>query len=508
MPNTNTVILEAQHIRKTFGAVQALRGVSFDLQASEVHALVGENGAGKSTLIKILTGALTPDGGEILLRGEPLIDNNPAKARSLGISVIYQQPALFPDLNVAENIALAGESGRPWHRVDWRARRSHAAALLQRIGSPISPDARASELSMPEQQMVEIAKAIDAKSQVLIMDEPTASLGDQDAANLFRLVNELRAQGTAIIYITHRFEELFLLANRVTVLRDGMSIQTCAMSEVTNADLIRLMVGRELDTVFPKHETTLGETAFEVRDLSCRSLGVKRANLTIRRGEIVGLAGLVGSGRTQLAEALFGLAPIDSGEVRLNGQPLTVQSPADAVKAGLAYVPEDRRRHGVILDLSIAVNSTLASLGKISNSSGLLNETEEHRLANDSIARLGVKAPSADTLAKNLSGGNQQKVALARWLMTDPKVLILDEPTQGIDVGAKSEIYHLIGRLAASGLAILMISSETPELLGLSDRIAVMAKGEIVGVLDRSEANPQLILEMALGHKRQAERPS
>ena len=505
MPNSTPTILEAKQIRKAFGAVQALKGVSFDLYPGEVHALVGENGAGKSTLIKILTGAIAPDAGEILLRGERILDNTPAKARALGISVIYQQPALFPDLTVAENIALAGESSKPWHRVDWRKRRQHAAELLERIGSKLSPDNRAAELSMPEQQMVEIAKAIDANAQVLIMDEPTASLGDQDAANLFRLVNELRTQGTAIIYISHRFEELFLLANRVTVLRDGVSIQTCGMAEVTNADLIRLMVGRDLDTVFPKHETTMGDTAFEVRQLSCRRLGVKNASLTIRRGEILGLAGLVGSGRTQLAEALFGLAPLDSGEVLLNGQPLAIHSPADAVKAGLAYVPEDRRRHGVILDLSIAVNSTLASLGKISNNSGLLNAAKEAQLANDSIAKLGVKAPSADTLAKNLSGGNQQKVALARWLMTDPKVLILDEPTQGIDVGAKSEIYHLIGRLAESGLAILMISSETPEILGLSDRIAVMARGEIVGVLDRAEADPQIILEMALGHKRQTE---
>jgi rhamnose transport system ATP-binding protein len=499
------VLLEAKQIRKSFGAVQALRGVSFDLRAGEVHALVGENGAGKSTLIKILTGAVEPDGGEILLRGQRILDNSPAKARALGISVIYQQPALFPDLSVTENIALAAESGAPWRRVDWRKRREHAAELLARIGARVSPDVRAASLSMPEQQMVEIAKAMDANAQVLIMDEPTASLGDQDAAKLFRLVNELRAQGTAIIYITHRFEELFLLANRVTILRDGVSIQTCAMSEVTNADLIRLMVGRDLDTVFPKRETTLGTTVFEVRQLSCSRLGVKNASLTIRSGEILGLAGLIGSGRTELAEALFGLAPLDGGEVMLNGQPLFIQSPGDAVRAGIAYVPEDRRRHGVILDLSISVNSTLASLGKISNANGFLNPVSERKLANDFIAKLSVKAPSADTLARNLSGGNQQKVALARWLMTDPKVLILDEPTQGIDVGAKSEIYHLIGRLAASGLAILMISSESAEILGLSDRIAVMAKGEIVGVLDRSEANPHLILEMALGHRRQPE---
>ncbi len=498
LPNTTSLVLEARQIRKSYGAVHALRGVSFDLCAGEVHALVGENGAGKSTLIKILTGAVQPDAGEILLHGERIVENSPAKARALGISVIYQQPALFPDLTVAENIALASESGSLWRRVDWRGRRARASELLARVGSPVSPDARAGTLSMPEQQMIEIAKALDANAQVLIMDEPTASLGDQDAASLFRVVDELRAKGTAIIYISHRFEELFLLANRVTILRDGISIQTCAMAEVTNADLIRLMVGRELDTVFPKHKTTLGAPVFEVRDLSCSRLGVKKASLTIRAGEILGLAGLVGSGRTQLAEALFGLAPLDSGEVLLNGERLVIESPAAAVRAGLAYVPEDRRRHGVILDLSIAVNTTLASLGKISSSSGFLNAATEKQLANDSIAKLGVKAPSADTLARNLSGGNQQKVALARWLMTDPKVLILDEPTQGIDVGAKSEIYHLIGRLAASGLAILMISSETLEILGLSDRIAVMAKGEIVGLVERDKATPQLILEMAL----------
>jgi rhamnose transport system ATP-binding protein len=499
------VLLEAKQIRKSFGAVQALKGVSFDLRAGEVHALVGENGAGKSTLIKILSGAVQPDAGEILLRGERILDNSPAKARRLGISVIYQQPALFPDLSVAENIALAAENGAPWHRVDWPARRGRAAELLARIGARISPDVRAASLSMPEQQMVEIAKAMDANAEVLIMDEPTASLGDQDAANLFRLIDELRAKGTAIVYISHRFEELFRLANRVTVLRDGVSIQTCAMSEVTNAGLILLMVGRDLGTVFPKHQTALGTTTFEVRHLSCLHLGVKNASFTVRGGEILGLAGLVGSGRTQLAEALFGLAAIDGGEVLLNGELLAIHSPSDAVRAGLAYVPEDRRRHGVILDLSVAVNSTLASLGKISKANGFLNPLRERQWANDFMVKLSVKAQSADTLARNLSGGNQQKVALARWLMTDPKVLILDEPTQGIDVGAKAEIYHLIGELAADGMAIVMISSETAEILGLSDRVAVMAKGEIVGILDRNEANPQLILEMALGHRRQAE---
>ena len=282
---------------------------------------------------------------------------------------------------------------------------------------------------------------MDANAKVLIMDEPTASLGDQDAENLFRLVDDLRSKGTGIIYISHRFEELFRLADRVTVLRDGNSIQTCPMAGVTTEDLIRMMVGRELETVFPKHQTQLGETVLEVRSLSCRALGVNNVSLSIRRGEVLGLAGLIGAGRTQFAQALFGLAEVDSGEVFLNGQKLTIQSPADALRAGLAYVPEDRRRHGVILDMSIAANSTLASLDKISNGSGFLNDRDRTTSRADTMRQLGVKAPFPDTLAKNLSGGNQQKVALGRWLMTDPKVLILDEPTQGIDVGAKSEIY-------------------------------------------------------------------
>jgi rhamnose transport system ATP-binding protein len=494
------LLLQAFDIQKHFGAVKALKGVSFDLLAGEVHALVGENGAGKSTLIKVLTGAVEPDSGLVLFEDQAIEENSPAKARALGIGVIYQQPALFPNLSVAENIALARVSAAPWKRVNWRARREHAARLLERIGAKIKPEAIAGGLSMPEQQLVEIAKAVDAEAKVLIMDEPTASLGDQDAENLFRLIGELRKKGTGIIYISHRFEELFRLADRVTVLRDGNSIQTCTMAGVTTADLIRMMVGRDLETVFPKHEAQFGETMLEVRNLSCRALGVKNVSLSIKRGEVLGLAGLIGSGRTQLAQALFGLAEVDSGEVSIGGDRTKIDSPADAVRAGLAYVPEDRRRHGVILDMSIAENSTLASLGKISDTIGFLNPGEEKRLASETIKQLGVKTPSAGTLCRNLSGGNQQKVALGRWLMTDPKVLILDEPTQGIDVGAKSEIYRLIGELAHKGLAILLISSETSEILALSDRVAVMAKGAIAGTLERSEATAEAILELALGH--------
>jgi rhamnose transport system ATP-binding protein len=494
-----SILLEAKGIQKSYGGVRALKGVSLELRAGEVHALVGENGAGKSTLIKILTGAVEADAGEVRLRGELIVENSPAKSRALGISVIYQQPALFPDLSVAENIALARDSAHLWRKVDWKSRRARAAELLERAGARIDPDAPAGTLSMPKQQLVEIAKALDANARVVIMDEPTASLGDRDAENLFRIVADLRAQGTAVLYISHRFEELFRLADRVTVLRDGNSIATREMQSVTTAELIRMMVGRELDTVFPKHDVVLGETALEVRNLSCRQLGVKRVSLSVRKGEILGLAGLVGSGRTQFAEALFGLAPMDSGEVIVNGVPVRIDSPADAVRLGMAYVPEDRRRHGVILEMPIALNTTLASLDKVSTN-GLLRMRAERSVAEEFKERLGIKAPSAQTLARNLSGGNQQKVALARWLMTEPKILILDEPTQGIDVGAKSEIYRLIGDLAKGGLAILMISSEMPEILGMSDRVAVMVKGEIAAILDRKDATADAVLELALGH--------
>ncbi len=492
-------VLEASGIEKSFGGVRALRGVSLALAAGEVHALVGENGAGKSTLIKIFTGAIAPDAGEIRLRGELLEQNSPAKARSLGIAAIYQQPALFPDLTVAENIALGKERGSLWSKVDWRARAKHARELLERIGADILPATLAGELSMPQQQLVEIAKALDANAAVLILDEPTASLGDRDAENLFRIILALREKGVAIAYISHRFDELTRIADRVTVLRDGKSVETLDMAGTTKEKLIRLMVGRELEAVFPPSETAPGEVALEVRELSCRSLGVQSVSLTIRRGEIVGLAGLVGSGRTQFAEALFGLAPSDGGEVFVNGKEVHIRSAADAVALGIAYVPEDRRRHGVILGMPITANTTLASLGSISKS-GFLRFTAERKAARSFISRLGVKTPSPETLAGNLSGGNQQKVALARWLMTHPKILILDEPTQGIDVGAKSEIYRLIRQLTASGIAILMISSETEEILGMTDRVAVMAKGRIAGILEGASATPYNILELALGH--------
>ena len=492
------MLLEAHGVQKSYDGVKALTSVSLGLRAGEVHALVGENGAGKSTLIKVLTGAVQPDSGEIRLHDQRIEHNNPAKARELGISVIYQQPALFPDLSVAENIAIANDGNKLWQKVDWPTRTARATRLLQQIGARISPGALVSSLSMPEQQLVEIAKALAANASVLIMDEPTSSLGQQDTRNLLRIVRELRARGTGILYISHRLEELFEIADRVTVLRDGNNAGTLEMAGVTSRELIRMMVGRELETLYPKLEITPGEVALELRSVCCQRSKVKNVNLAIRSGEIIGLAGLVGSGRTQLAEALFGLATITQGSIYIDGCPVEIRSPRDAARAGLAYVPEDRRRHGVILEMSICSNVTLASLDKLSKH-GMLQKHAERAVAQEFTERLHLKAPSIETLAKTLSGGNQQKVALARWLMTKPRVLILDEPTQGIDVHAKSEIYHLIGALAERGMAILLISSEMSEILALSDRIAVMSKGELVGIFDRKDASPDEILRLALG---------
>jgi len=492
------VLLEAIGIHKSFGGIKALKGVCLDVGAGEVHALVGENGAGKSTLIKVLTGAIPPDEGEIRIRGWRVEHNNPAKARQLGIAAIYQQPALFPDLSVSENIAVASDEKSLWRRVDWKRRHAQAARWLEQLGARISPDAPVSSLSMAQQQLVEIAKALNTNASILIMDEPTASLGERDAENLLRIVVQLRARGTAVLYISHRIEELFRIADRVTVLRDGNTVGTCQMGGLSSNELIRMMVGRELETLYPRHQIKLGEVALDLRAISCKPLNVKNVNLTVRHGEIVGLAGLVGAGRTQLAEAVFGLAPITQGEVYVDGEGIDIRSPADAVRAGLAYVPEDRARHGVILEMPVSMNITLASLGQVSVH-GLIRGAVEQELAQKVVERLQVKVAAIDTPARNLSGGNQQKISLARWLVTKPKVLILDEPTQGIDVQAKSEIYRLIGELAHSGLAILLISSDMTELLAMSDRIGVMANGTLAGVLDARHARPDQILGLALG---------
>jgi rhamnose transport system ATP-binding protein len=494
-------LLTLTGITKSFAGEQALRGVSFDLAAGEVHALIGENGAGKSTLVKMITGAERPDTGHIEIRGQPVTRNDPSLAKSLGVAVIYQQPALFADLTVAENIALRLERGSPWRLVRWGGRRRRAAELLARVGaeSAISPDAFVRGLTMPQQQLVEIAAALGAEARILILDEPTASLSEREVENLFRVIRDLRSRGVGMIYISHRLEELPRVADRVTVLRDGAVVGTRPIDQADRAELIRMMVGRSLDAIFPKVHVTPGDIVLEARSLGSRSAGVRDMSLGVRAGEILGIAGLVGAGRTELARVLFGLEPADSGEILLRGQLVRIDNPAVAVRLGIAYVPEDRRRHGLILDMTVAQNTTLAVLRRIARG-GLIDAARERELATSFVQRLDVKTPAVDAPAGNLSGGNQQKVALARWLATDPSVIILDEPTQGVDVGAKAEIHRLMGELAGRGMAIVMISSELPEVLGMSDRIVVVHGGTIAGVLDRSDAKQERVMELALGH--------
>lgn len=492
-------LLIVKNVTKSYAGVQALKSASFDLRAGEVHALIGENGAGKSTLIKIMTGAVTPDGGEMILNDQALKDISPSEAKALGIAAIYQQPALFPELSVAENIAFGQEKTGLFGRVNWRARQKKAAELLAAVGANIDPDADAGSLSMPQQQLVEIARALGANAKVLILDEPTASLSEEDTNNLFRVIRGLKEKGVGMIYISHRLEELPAIADRVTVLRDGNTIETREMASVSRNELIKLMVGRELSQIFPKRVVPLGEVVLELKNLGYRAAGVRNVSLSIRAGEIVGIAGLVGAGRTEFARAIFGLDTADSGEILLHGKSIINSHPQDAIRHKIAYLPEDRRKHGVILDLPISSNITLASLKILSGFKGI-NFKHEKELAAEYTRRLGVKTQSIHSSVSTLSGGNQQKVALSRWLVTKPSVLILDEPTQGIDVGAKSEIHELMTELAEQGVAILMISSELPEVLGMSDRIAVMQGGTIVKILDRAETTQQEVLALALGH--------
>ncbi len=490
-------LLVASRISKSFAGVSALRDVSFDLRAGELHALVGENGAGKSTLIRIMTGAETPDGGTLTVSDRAVPHMTPALARSLGIAAIYQQPSLFPHLTVAENIAIALESGGVWRRVDWSRRRRRALALLEEAGAAIDPGRLVETLSMPEQQIVEIAKAIGADAKVVVMDEPTASLTDREVDRLFSVIGRLRAQGAGIVYISHRLDEVFAIADRITVLRDGETVGTRETAAISKAELIRLMVGRELAAIFPKRPVALGDVAVELRHLSNTSLGLHDVSISVRCGEVLGIAGLMGSGRTELAETLFGLSPADGGEILIKGEPVRIESPSHAIELGIGYVPEDRRQHGVVLDMSIAANTSLASLDAVSHR-GLIDRAAERDSAQRHVARLRIKAPSVTTEVGALSGGNQQKVALARWLSIEPAILVLDEPTQGVDVGSKSEIHAIIQDLAERGLAIIMISSELPEILGMSDRIAVMHAGTVGGTLSREDATQENILALAL----------
>jgi ABC-type sugar transport system ATPase subunit len=416
----------------------------------------------------------------------------------LGIAAVYQQPSLFPHLTVAENIALALEGdGSSW-TVDWKLRHSRAKELIECVGASIDPRRLACTLTMAEQQIVEIAKTLGARASIFLMDEPTALLTDREVDKLFQLIGRLRSEGCGILYISHRLEEISSIADRITVLRDGEAIACREAAEVERSELIRLMVGRPIHSIFPKREVPIGDTALEVRNLRNDSVGLKDISFSVRQGEIFGLAGLVGSGRTELARTLFGLTPSDSS-ILLEGKRTRISSPAEAIRRGIGYVPEDRRQHGVVLEMSVAVNISLANLRSVSRW-GLIDRDREDDLAKGYVNDMRIKTASVSAAAGTLSGGNQQKVALARWMAIHPRIMILDEPTQGVDVGSKSEIHDLIVQMAERGVAILLISSELPEVLGMSDRIGVMHGGRMMGILPRQEATQSSIMSMAFGH--------
>ncbi len=489
------VILELRDITKRFAGVEVLHEVSFALKPGEVHALLGENGAGKSTLVKVVTGIHQPDGGEILLNGAPVHFHDSRESHQAGIAAIYQELSLFPDLDVAENIFVGRQPTKRSGRIDWQKLYDEAGKLLESLGVHLNLRQKARSLSIAQQQMVEIARAFSINARILIMDEPTSSLTLTEVADLFRLVRRLRDDGTAIIFISHRLEELFELADRVTVLRDGAYVDTRPLKDVTRDDLIRLMVGRTISNLFPKQDVKAGEVILKVENLS-RAGVFKNISFELHKGEILGMAGLVGAGRTDVARAIFGVEPPTSGKIQIEGQEVRVTSPQQAIGLGLAYVPEDRQQHGLIPPMTITANISLPTLREYA-SHGWLRDKLERTAAFSAARQMEVRANNIWQKARELSGGNQQKIVLAKWLSTKPRILILDEPTRGIDVGTKAAVHALMSKLAAEGIAILMISSELPEVLGMSDRVIVMHEGHITGHFTRAEATQEKIISAA-----------
>jgi rhamnose transport system ATP-binding protein len=489
-------VLQLEGISKAFPGVTALDRVHFDLLPGEVHALVGENGAGKSTLIKIISGVYQPDAGMLKFLDRPEVMVTPRTAQRLGIAVIYQELSLFPDLSVLENL-YAGAFLLRGRRLDWVRMRQNAEEVLGSLDVTLDLDEPAGHLSAAQQQFVEIARALLREARVLIMDEPTAPLTQKDVGSLFRLIQQLKARGVGIVYISHRLEEVFEVADRITVLRDGHRIITSPAGAVSREDLIRHMVGRPLEALFPKAAVEAGAPLLEVKGLGTLDL-LDGISFRLRQGEIVGLAGLVGSGRTRLAHALFGIDPPDRGRVFLGGREVHISRPGHAIGMGITYIPEDRQRQGLILPFPVRANLSLVILRQLSRF-GFINGPAEENLARLFVSRLDIRTPGVDVPAGNLSGGNQQKVVVGKWLASDPQILIMDEPTRGIDVGAKAEIHRLVSDLARRGLGILLISSELPELLGMCDRILVMHRGRISGELARAEASQEKVMTLAMG---------
>lgn len=492
----SAALLQLSGINKYFPGVHALKDAQFDVRRGEVHALIGENGAGKSTMIKTISGVYRPDTGTITLDQQQVSFANPREAQQAGIATIYQELGLYPELSVAENIFMGHAPTKKrgfFHTIDWEGMEAQAQARLAELNiDNLDVQAKVGTLNVGNRQRVEIAKALSLNAQILIMDEPTAALTESDVEQLFSIVRLLRERGVSIIYISHRLNEVFELADRVTVLRDGEYIGTQAVQDTSEAELISMMVGRTIDNLFPKQPAKIGEVVLEVRSLSRPPL-TRDISFSVRAGEIVGMAGLVGSGRSETAQVIFGVLPAESGTILLNGEVVSIQRPSQAVEYGIGYVPEDRGQQGLVKEMTIRENTSMAVLKTVSQNT-FVNRAKERLLASHSIKQLSIRATGPEQIVNKLSGGNQQKVVVSKWLASNPKLLIMDEPTRGVDVGAKSEIHRLMSQLAAEeGLAILMISSELPEILGMSDRILVMREGQLVGEFTRAEATQERI---------------
>jgi ribose transport system ATP-binding protein len=489
-------LLQMREICKKYPGVQALNHVALEVRAGEVHVLLGENGAGKSTLMKVLSGAVRADAGNVLLNGQPVELGDPIRARKLGISTIYQELSLVPHLSVAENIFLGKAPSRWPGMVDWRQMRLRAEQLLRDLGVVLDVDARVRSIRLAQQQMVEVARALADEARLLIMDEPTSALSEREVAQLFTAIRRLTSSGVAVIYISHRMDEVFRIGDRVTVLRDGSHVATRDIAGVTVADLVRLMANREVSDHYPRRTHQRGEEVLRVEGLGSGAL--RDISFALHSGEIVGIAGLVGAGRTRLARAIVGADRIDRGRIIVKGHAVSIDSPADAVRARIGFLPEDRKQQGLVLGLSVERNISMSHLGRLSRF-GVIDGDMERREAEQAISDLRIRTPGPRQTVLNLSGGNQQKVVLAKWLAAQAEILIFDEPTRGIDVAARHDIYVLMNSLVENGVGVIMISSDLPEVLGMSDRVLVMRGGAVQTEVSARDANDTRVLQAALG---------
>lgn len=489
--------IEMKDIEKVFGTNQVLFDAGIDIVPGEVHALMGENGAGKSTMMNILTGVHEKNGGSIKINGEETVFDGPKEAENNGISFIHQELNVLPDMTIEENLFLNKEIKKAFGLADEKEMRKQSEELLSRVGLNHHPNTVMSKLSVGSQQLVEICKALMTNAEVIIMDEPTAALSDTESQRLFEIIEDLTNENVAIIYISHRMEEVFELSDRITVLRDGRYVDTLKTADTNNAEIVRLMIGRELTEQFPERNTEIGDVRFEIKNLSDDKL-LDDISFNVRAGEILGVSGLMGAGRSELMHAIFGDRPVTSGEVYLDGERITISNPKEAMKYGIALVNEDRKSQGLLLDKSIRENITLANFDELSKN-GMIKEKMEKEVVESSSKMFNIRTESIETLTKNLSGGNQQKAFIAKWVLMTPKLLILDEPTRGVDVGSKAEIYNIMNDLTKQGISIIMVSSDLPEVIGMSDRIAVIHEGKLQGIMDKEMADQENIMTLATG---------